>query len=940
MRDTETHNPNPRRGSRARSAPTPSRILPALAPPAGLPLTVLFFALFLSPPAVAAQETAGARSSPTLEVVERRGGIEIDGRLSEAGWERAPASGGFVQGDPREGAAPARSTEVRVLYDDEAIYVGARMHDDGPAAIADQLVRRDESGQYDFFEVLLDTNLDRQTAYLFRVSASGVERDAVLTRDTREDVDWDAVWTSAVRIDSAGWSVELRIPLSQVRYESHDEPQTWGVNFRRRRLASSSTSYFSLVSRTTEGVVSQSGHLTGVLLTDTERRFEVEPFVATQLHRGPVTPGDPFFDGSEVDVRAGANVRYGVGSAFSLDATVNPDFGQVEVDPAVVNLSAFETFFSEKRPFFVQDAQVFDFDLSSRNGRMFFSRRIGREPHREAIPGAQFREAPDRTTILGAGKLTGRTKGGLSVGVLGAVTQEETGRAVLEGSGEVREFVAEPASRYGVARVQQDFRGGASRIGALLTGMSRSLPADGVLDRLPSSAFGAAIDVQHQWGGARDRRWSVFGYVAGTHVRGTPEAMVEIQTNPQHYYQRPDADDLSVDSTATHLTGVNWNVGFARQSGEHWTWSVELEQLSPDFSVNDLGFISQGEQFDLEGDLSYREITPGSLFRSWGLSFFTFHELRHELLDDIWSAGQWARAYKGGQFSLNGDFELHSNWTVDVGFDYGPRTLSDTETRGGPLMAQPAFTRWEAELVTDPRRTLSLRPEVGFTERYSGGGSSLELALGATLRPSPGFELSLVPAVEFRDDAAQFVAVADDPTYGPTFGRRYLFAGLERTELSLETRLGVTFTPDLSLQLFLQPLISAGDFGTYRQLERPSSFAFRAFDEGTAVSTGGGVVCDGGATCVADGTRHIDFDGDGAADFSLPVQDFNLRSIRGNAVLRWEYRPGSTLFLVWQQDRRDEVARGDVRLGRDLEELLTADAADTFILKISHYLDL
>ncbi len=895
-----------------------------------------------APSTLAAQQASAAEPSepPTLEAARRTSPVEIDGRIAEEAWASAPVASDFVQGEPEEGVEPARRTEVRILYDDEALYVAARMHERDASAIADQLVRRDEQGQYDHFEVQIDPNLDRQTGYLFRVGASGVERDAFLYDDVREDENWDAVWSSAVRRDSAGWSVEMRIPLSQIRYESQEGAQTWGLNLVRRRLASTSVDYFALRSRTEQGRVSQFGRLTGLRLAAAERRFEVTPYLATSLATGPSDPDDPFFDGSELDPRAGVNVQYGIGSAFSLDATINPDFGQVEVDPAVVNLTAFETFFSEKRPFFVQDARVFDFDLSGRQSRLFFSRRIGREPQGDVPDGAEFVDVPSRTTILGASKFTGRTQEGLSVGVLGAVTQEEVGRASFGEESEPGSFVAEPASQYGVARVQQDFRDGATRVGAIVTGVNRSLPEDGALDFLPTSAVSGGIDFEHQWGGTRNRRWSLSGYVAGTHVRGSREAMIEIQTNPQHYYQRPDADDLSVDSTTTHLTGVNWAIEFGRQSGEHWTWNVGVEQLSPDFSANDLGFSNQGEQVDLEGFAQYQEIEPGSLFRSWELTLFTFHEWRNALLDDLTSADGWAGAYKGGQFSLNGEAELHNNWELDMGLEYGPRSLSDTETRGGPLMTDPASAEAEFRLNTDPRRMVSLGPSISYEDRYSGGGSELGLGLDVTLRPTPSFELSLEPQISFEDDASQFVTSTDTVPFERTFGARYLFADLERTELSMETRLEVAFSPDLSLQLFAQPLLSSGDFLTYKQLARPSSFEFEVFDEGMPTTAGGGPGCSGGATCTDGGERFFDFDGDGRADLTLPTQDFNFRSLRGNAVFRWEYRPGSTLFLVWQQNRSDEAPVGDFDFGRDLEGLFSADTENTFIVKVSHFLDL
>jgi len=914
-------------------------------------LPVLAAAVLFPVGAAPAQEADRPRPSPTgadpsARATRLEGSVEVDGRLAEPAWGSAGAVTGFVQGRPTEGAEPAQPTEVRVLYDREALYVGARMREPDPSAIAGQLVRRDERGQYDYFEMSLDPNLDRQTGYVFRVGVSGVERDAYVDDGQSRDfgggdqgVNWDAVWESATAVDSAGWTVEMRIPLSQIRYASRPDAQAWGVNFTRRRLASNSTSFFALESRTVEGRVSQWGRLTGLRFREAERRFEVEPYAVTELASRPVDSDSPLRDPTELSPRVGFNVSYGVGSAFTLDATVNPDFGQVEVDPAVINLTAFETFFPEKRPFFVQDAQVLGFGLNSRRGELFFSRRIGREPRGEAPDDATFSSMPSRTTILGASKFTGRTDGGLSVGALAAVTAEEHGQAYFRGSGTTRDFLAQPRTQYGVGRVQQDLRDGATTVGAIVTGVNRSLPSDGPLADLPSEAFSGGIDFTHQWGGASDRNWSLSGYYAATHVRGSREAMVEVQTNPQHYFQRPDADYLSVDSTATHLTGANWMLEIARQSAEHWTWFFSTERLTPDLAANDLGFLDQGEQLDLTGSVAYQEIAPGDLFRSWSLRLISFAELRSDVFDEPASPGQWARSFKGGMVNLGGDFELLNNWSLSPEIRYHPRSLDETKTRGGPLVTGPAS--WSVGLRgnTDRRSTVSFEPNVQYTTREMDAGRSWQVGLGASLRPAPNWEIQVEPTLRDETDAAQYVGTVKDAGYGPTYGDRYLFADLERTQLSMETRLNVVFSPTVSLQLFAQPLISAVDFTSTKQLARPSSYDFRRFAEGEGVSGPEDVLCVGGETCEVDGERHVDFDGDGRPDHSFAEPSFNFRSLRGNAVFRWEYLPGSTLFLVWQQNRQGRAGVGDFDLGRDVDSLFGAPAENRFIVKVSHFLD-
>jgi len=907
-------------------------------------MAALLVSMLLVPPGAAGQQRAGEATAQ-----ERQGGLRIDGVPDEAAWNRAAAAGDFVQGDPTEGAEPARATEVRVLYDADAIYVAARLHEADPSAIADQLVRRDERGQYDYFELSLDPNLDQQTGYIFRVGVSGVERDAYVTGgggDRRgpgggQGVNWNAVWESATDVDSAGWTLEMRIPLSQIRFESRPGEQQWGINFTRRRLASSSTSYWSLESRTVQGTVNQWGRLTGLRFAEASRRFEVQPYVVSQLSSRPVESGNPLAESTEFSPRMGGDLSYGVGSAFTLDATVNPDFGQVEVDPAVINLSAFETFFPEKRPFFVQDAQVFSFDMSGRRSRLFFSRRIGREPHGDSPAEAAYTEIPDRTTILGASKFTGRTQGGLSVGGLAAVTSEEQGRAYYPETGRTRKFLVEPTTEYGVGRVQQDFRGGATTVGAIFTGVNRHLPSDDRLSELTDRAFSGGLDFNHQWGGANDRRWSLEGYYAATHVRGSRDAILEIQTNPQHYFQRPDAEKVEVDSTRTQMTGANWRLEFNRQSAEHLTWGVWMAEITPDFAANDIGFNSDGARLDGGARVQYQEITPGPLFRNWSVSAFMYHNARHTLLDDPFSGNQWARSYESGTFSVDFRAELHNNWWVSPQVRYSPQAMSDTETRGGPLMTTPAERQVELRFSTDSRKKVSIEPNLSYNSLGLDAGRSWELSTEISVRPSANWEIQLEP--EFRDetDGAQYVTTDEDAGFAPTYGDRYLFADLERTQLAMQTRLNVAFSPELSLQLFAQPLISAVDFRGIKQLAEPASFRFDEFEEGEAVSTPDGVQCEAGArSCVFDGEIYLDYDADGETDYSFGEQDFNFRSLRGNAVLRWEYMPGSILFLVWQHDRQDEQNIGDFDFGRDVDSLFGAESENRFIVKVSHFLDL
>jgi len=896
---------------------------------------------------VAAQEThgdhpSGDRSRTTAPVAVAGHGaadLSIDGRLDDAAWAKASVITGFVQGEPVEGIPAEEETEVRVLLDGDALYVGARMHDARPDEIGTRLERRDERGSFDWFRVSLDPNRDGLTGYSFQVSAAGVQRDAYLYNDEREDDAWDAVWASEVAVDDAGWTAEIRIPLSQIRYESGEGggEQAWGVNFSRRRLSSNELSYFALKSRAREGRVSQFGRLEQVRVPGSSRRIEVRPYLLSSFHNGPSAEGDPFFDGDEASARTGLDLSLGIGSAFSLDATVNPDFGQVEADPAVINLSAFETFFQERRPFFVEDAQVLDFSLSGFRNQLYYSRRIGRSPRGRAPLGSDFEEIPDAATIVGAAKFTGRTSGGLSIGALTAVTDEERGRAYFEDDDLFQDFRVEPRTEYGVVRLQQDFGGGTTQVGGIVTALHRDITDEGDFDFLPDQAYSAGVDFEHQWS---DREWALSGFVAGSHVLGDSTAILRIQRSSNHYFQRPDATRLEVDSAATSISGAQWRLRLAKQSGRHWTGSMWVGELIPGFEVNDLGFNTDREGFDLGARIRYGEIEPTDLFRSYDLTFSTTHKWIHEALDAPLS-GSLGDAYESGSYRLDTSWTLHNFWRLEAKGSFAPDHWSFDKTRGGPTMLDPGSWHVEGQVNTDGRQPVSLGTGFNYREQLRDAGQNLTLWSRVAMRPTPQLELEVRPRLTTQRVADQYVTSTGVLPFEPTFGRRYFFGDLERRSFSLETRVNWTFSPDLSLQLFAQPLLSSGDYTAYQQLAAARTFDFVRFDEGEAVVTADGIRCSGGSICLtSDGRQHVDLDGDGATDVDFRDRDFNVRSLVGNAVLRWEYRPGSTIFLVWQRSQLDRSTVGDFDLGRDAGALFDAPADDRFIVKVNYWLGL
>jgi len=896
-------------------------------------------------------ETVADRRTPPVRSVEAAAptpldssrdleNIEIDGWINEAEWEVARVFTRFTQREPVEGGPAENDTEVRVLFGDDAIWIAARMWDAEPELIDRRLTRRDQQGSFDQFSIHLDPNLDGLTGYNFRVSAAGVQGDLYFYADDKMDGAWNAVWSSAVNVDDRGWTAEMRIPLSQIRYEASDDPQTWGINFHRLRIASNERSYYSLISRTRKGIVSQMGRVDNVQVSRPARRLEVLPYAVSSLERGPAADGDPFFDGSATGRRMGVDLSYGLGAAFTLDATINPDFGQVEADPAVINLSAFEVFFPEQRPFFVEDARNFDFGLSGGRNSLFYSRRIGRAPQGRAPGEVQFSDVPQNATILGAAKLAGRTSSGVSLGAMAAVTGNEFGQGLYD-TGGTDEFLVEPRTTFGVFSVGQDFNEGTTQIRGLGSYMTRDLPADGSFDWLTSNAFNAGMRFEHQWS---DRDWALWGFFAGSHVRGSEEAMVRVQRSSTHFLQRPDATRFSVDEEATSLGGRDWRLQLEKRNGQHWTGSIWAAEVSDLFEVNDIGFSTNAERLDGGFRVGYREIQPGKYFQNYNFTLSSFHNWSHEALDDTWSVDSWQKARTNGNYSLRVNAKLVNWWDVRGNIRYEPQKMSRRDTRGGPMMVGPAKFSWNAHVNTDWRQPLSVGLDYDHSADRIGRGGRRQIRANFNVRPSDNLSISFNPSYEVSKSGNQYVTATSTLRYEPTFGPRYIFSDLDRNTVSMETRLNWTFSPTLTLELFMQPLLSSGDYVAYKQLTASQTFDFTSFVPGLTDEQPGGILC---SSSICETTnesgvtyQNVDFDGDGQADYSFRDRDFNVRSLVGNAVLRWEYRPGSTIFFVWQRNQYASSQLGDFNFDRDFAALWGVPAENRFIVKVNYWFGL
>lgn len=879
---------------------------------AGLGAAVSTSSAQQTPPTTPASTARPHDQAPTATAGRRTGSVQIDGRLDEAAWQAATPVTEFRQFDPNEGQPVSERTEARILIDDAAIYVGMRLYDSEPGKIQSQLARRDESIEGDLVEVTFDSHHDHLSAYIFRLSPAGARRDATISGVYGQtDNSWDPIWEGSATVDSLGWSAEFRIPLSQLRYNPNE--QTWGLQIGRKIARKGEVSFFAFTPKNDQQGVNRYGHLTGLGQLPSPRRLELVPYALAKNEHPGVARNDPLRQRNNVVPGVGLDLKYGITSNFTLDATFNPDFGQVEVDPAVVNLSAFETFFPERRPFFVEGASIFNFggmrtQNTSAGYNFLHTRRIGRQPQR-FVSGddVNFVDSPLETTIATAAKLTGRTSGGWSIGLLDAFTMREEARYV-DDAGVERSATVEPRTNYFVGRVKRDLRQGNTTVGVGATAVNRSLDDPALEPIFRRAAYVGGLDWNHAWS---NRRFAFDGAVVLTHNLGSAQSIDALQLSSARYLQRPDRETNRRDPTRTSLTGYMAEMTFAKLSGLHWKGSVSYQEYSPTFEINESGFLGGTDVRSVTPLIYYDENRPGKYLRGWEQYLF------------------WNPSWNfDGDMTFNGvgtisELQFHNFWGVFLRFDWRPPVFDDGLTRGGPVARAVHQNGMQAEVWSDTRKPFTFGV---YGSRYynAAGGWTNQISPRASLRPSTAVRLSLQPTYTRSHGMAQYVTEVSDPLAADTYGARYVFATLDQHQLALVTRVDWTFTPKLSFQMFAQPLLASADFHDYKEFARPRQFEFEVYGR------------DVGTITRDDATRvyTVDPDGIGAAPaFTFTDRDFNRRSLRGSAVLRWEYRPGSALFLVWQQSRFAQVGTGEFELGRDFNELWGAPPENVFVLK-------
>ena len=839
----------------------------------------------------------------------------IDGKLNDAVWEQAPPSSGFVQRDPDEGKASTERTELRVLYDDAAVYIGARMFDRDPAAISRRLSRRDDDPDADWITIYLDSMHDHLTGAFFRVSAANVQSDAVIYNDTWWDQSWDAVWQSAVSVDSDGWTAEIRIPLSQLHF-AHADRQTWGINAARFVRRVNETSWLEMVPKSENGLASRMANLVGLDGLSPPHDVELIPYSAA---RGefvvPPGSGDPFNSGARAFGEFGIDAKFGLTSNLTVNATVNPDFGQAEVDPAVVNLSAFETFFPEKRTFFLEGSQIFNnfgqigsnsfWGFNSSDPQIFYSRRIGRAP--ELTASGDFVDAPTATTILGASKLTGKTRNGWSIGALDAITGQESARTATGLS--LGHAAVEPLTNYFVARMQREF-GPRAGAGFIATSVNRRLDTAALSDGLARTATVVGGDAYYFLDHSRD--WVLVGKMAASQLSGSPTAILGLQQAAQRYFQRPDAPEVHLDATRTSLGGYNGRINLNRNSGL-WQLNAALWGVSPGFESNDLGFEGQADRAGAHLVSIWRNVTPGRVLRNrtiWAAKWYTWN---------------FNRELQGDGYNGSLQMQFLNYWFLGVNGGYSRRVLDDRLTRGGPSAVAPAGGFVNVYGNTDGRTWLSFSGNQAFTDNGI-AGKNWNGGVTANFKPSPMLMVSVGPQWTFAHTSAQYVAGLIDPGATATYGGRYLFGSLQQTQLSMTTRVNAILTPTVSVQLFMQPLLAAGEYTHIKELTRPRTYDFSELASNALTYD------------VASSTYTLTPDDPAASPLTFANPDFNFKSLKVNAVFRWEIRPGSTFYAVWTRQQVDTSNPGDFAVGRDTRALFGATGDDVVLVKMAYWI--
>lgn len=836
----------------------------------------------------------------------------IDGELNEDIWTTGTWIDDFTQYEPYNGIKPSQRTEFNILFDDDNLYVAIKAYDTSPDSIVNRLTRRDQADG-DLVGIIVDSYHDLRTAFLFGVSSAGVKYDQLFSNDGQnEDFSWDPNWWVKTSKNEEGWVAEMKIPFSQVRFEKNSG-DVWGLEMARVLYRKNETIFWQHIPKDAPGLVHMFGEMTGLENIKPRKTLDITPYGVAKAETFEAIPGNPFLEkGKLYKANAGIDAKIGVTNNLTMDLTINPDFGQVEADPSVVNLTAYETFYEEKRPFFIEGNNITTFGIGLGDGdvgndNLFYSRRIGRRP--QGYPDTEDEwsvDIPMFTSILGAAKLTGKTQDGLSVGFIEAVTAEE--RAEIDTVGGTRLFdTVEPLTNYFIGRIQKDYKEGNTIIGGMFTSTNRNLN-DNLAGFMHRSAYSGGIDFTQYW---NEKNWSFNINAAFSSVNGTKEAIDLTQRSSARYFQRPDNDHVNYDPNRTSLFGSGGRMQIMKGNG-HLNFIGALIWKTPGFETNDLGYIREADKIMSILWIGYNQWEPKGIYRRYNVNF------------DVYAFNNFGGDLEGMGFETNESITFKNFWNAWAGGNIRTSNLSSGLLRGGPMMKTPGGANARIGFSTDSRKKIGFEWYGNTTGSFQKSSLSMNTGIEISAKPTNYLRFSFNPGFSKSFSELQYVTKT-------SFGSedRYVFATIDRKTISASLRINLNLSPDLTLQYWGQPFVATGKYSDYKYITDPMA---EDYHDRFHVYTSGQISSD-------PDRFYIDEDSDSNIDYDFGKRDFNVQQFLSNLVIRWEYNPGSSLYLVWSQTRDGYNSSGNMDLFNDLGDLFDGEENkpyNVFLIKLSY----
>jgi hypothetical protein len=835
----------------------------------------------------------------------------INGVLDDEAWQSGAWAGSFTQNQPYNGQPETQRTEFKILFDNDNLYVAIKSYDTSPDSIVNRLTRRDEADG-DLVGIIIDSFHDLRTGFLFGVSSAGVKYDQMFTNDSGNgDSSWDPNWWVKTSINKEGWVAEMKIPFSQVRFEK-SSGDVWGIDVARILYRKNEQTFWQHIPRDAPGLIHLFGELKGLEQIKPRKIFDVTPYGVAKTETFQAVPENPFqATGKLSKLNGGIDAKIGVTNNMTMDLTINPDFGQVEADPSVVNLSAYETFFTEKRPFFIEGNNITNFGLGIGDGgvgndNLFYSRRIGRQP--QGYPNLNdgwYADIPTRTDILGAAKLTGKNKNGLSVGFVEAVTAQE--KAEIDTIGGRKFATVEPLTNYFVGRIQKDINNGNTIIGGIFTSTNRELDAD-VTDIMHKAAFTGGIDFTQYF---KKKNWMFNLNTAFSLVEGSKKAITNTQESSAHYFQRPDKNYALLDTNRTSLSGSGGRMEIEKLNG-HWNFLGAVLWKTPGFEINDLGYMRTTDQVLSVLWAGYNQFDPKGIYKSFNLN------------SDFYSVNNFGGNWTGGGYEWNASINLKNFWSVWTGGSLNTSSLSTDMLRGGPMMKLPGSIYASLGFSTDNRKKLMFSVYASGSKGFKNSSGNQYSELDITYKPTNYLVFTLSPSYNKSYSELQYVTQID---YNGS--PRYIFGSINQKTISTSFRVNVNISPNLTFQYWGQPFVATGKYYDYKFISEPMASSYR--DRFITYNS----------NQISFDTDHynIDENADGKTDYTLEKNDFNVKQFLSNLVVRWEYSPGSTLFLVWSQTRSYNSDSGQMDFFNNIGDLFNKGLNtphNVFLIKFSY----